>query len=56
MKLFNYPEAKQVIVSGDIHGDFRSLVFKLCIRYGCKDTVLIVAAFVPARRPGILRS
>ena len=43
MKRFNYPEAKQVIVSGDIHGDFRTLVFKLCIRYGCTDTVLIVA-------------
>ena len=26
MKLFDYPEAKQVIVSGDIHGDFRTLV------------------------------
>jgi predicted phosphodiesterase len=43
MKLFDYPEAKQVIVSGDIHGDFRTLVFKLCIRYGCTDTLLIIA-------------
>lgn len=43
MKLFNYPEAKQVIISGDIHGDFRTLVFKLCIQYGCTDTLLIVA-------------
>ena len=43
MKLFNYPEAKQVLVSGDIHGDFKTLVFKLCIRYGCTDTLLIVA-------------
>ena len=38
-----YPEAKQVIVSGDIHGDFKGLVFKLCIQYGCTDTLLIVA-------------
>lgn len=43
MKLFDYPEAKQVIVSGDIHGDFRTLVYQLCIRYGCTDTLLIVA-------------
>ena len=43
MKLFDYPEAKQVIVSGDIHGDFRTLVYKLCIQYGCTDTLLIVA-------------
>ena len=43
MKLYNYPGAKQVIVSGDIHGDFKMLVFNLCIRYGCTDTLLIVA-------------
>ena len=43
MKQFKYLDAKQVIVSGDIHGDFRSLVFKLCIQYGCTDTLLIVA-------------
>ena len=35
MKLFEYPEAKQIIVSGDIHGDFRTLVFKLCVQYEC---------------------
>lgn len=43
MKQFDYPEAKQVIVSGDIHGDFKTLVYKLCIRYECRDTLLIVA-------------
>lgn len=43
MKTFNYPGAKQVIISGDIHGDFSTLVFKLCIQYACTDTVLIVA-------------
>ena len=43
MKLFEYPEAKQIIVSGDIHGDFRTLVFKLCVQYECTDTLLIVA-------------
>ena len=43
MKQYKYPDAKQIIVSGDIHGDFKTLVFKLCIQYGCTDTLLIVA-------------
>jgi len=43
MKHYKYPDAKQIIVSGDIHGDFKTLVFKLCIQYGCTDTLLIVA-------------
>lgn len=38
-----YPEAKSVVISGDIHGDFNELVFKLCIQYQMKDTVLVVA-------------
>lgn len=42
-KVFEYPDAKQVLVSGDIHGDFKGIVFKLCIQYGLKDTLLIVA-------------
>ena len=29
----SFPEAKTIIVSGDIHGDFNQLVFKLCIQY-----------------------
>lgn len=43
MKVFDYKDARQVIVCGDIHGDFRGLVYKLCIQYGCTDTLLIVA-------------
>lgn len=42
-KTYTYPDAKQVLVSGDIHGDFNGLVFKLCVQYGCTDTLLIVA-------------
>lgn len=42
-KIIKYPDAKQVLVSGDIHGDFRGIVFKLCNQYGLKDTLLIVA-------------
>lgn len=43
MKKFDYHEAKMVVVCGDIHGDFRSLVFKLCLQYSLIDTLLIVA-------------
>lgn len=38
-----FPEAKNIIVSGDNHGDFNLLVNKLCVQYQMKDTVLIVA-------------
>lgn len=38
-----YLEAKNVIISGDIHGDFNELVFKLCIQYQMTDTLLVVA-------------
>lgn len=43
MKQYEYPEAKNVIVCGDIHGDFHALAYKLCIQYGLTDTLLIVA-------------
>ena len=42
-KLFEYPEAKSVVVCGDIHGDFHTLVYKMCIQYQMTDTLLIVA-------------
>lgn len=41
--MFDYSEAKQVLVCGDIHGDFKGVVYKLCIQYGCTDTILIIA-------------
>lgn len=43
MKCFKYNDAKHVIVCGDIHGDFQSLVTKSCVIYGLKDTLIIVA-------------
>lgn len=40
---YTYPEAKSVVISGDIHGDFNELVYKLCIQYQMTDTLLVVA-------------
>ena len=37
------PAAKHIVVSGDIHGDFNTLVHKLCVQYKMQDTLLIVA-------------
>lgn len=41
--ILSFPEAKSIVASGDIHGDFIQLVFKLCVQYQMKDTILIVA-------------
>ncbi len=43
MEALTYPSARQVVVCGDIHGSFISLVHKVCIQYGMKDTLVIVA-------------
>ena len=43
MKIFEYDEAKQVVVCGDIHGAFETMVFKTCVQYGMTDTLVIVA-------------
>jgi len=40
---YYFPEAKCIVVCGDIHGDFKQLVHKCCIQYGMTDTLIIVA-------------
>ncbi len=40
---FSYPDAKQIVCCGDVHGDFESLVFKICMQYDMHDTLVIVA-------------
>ncbi len=40
---FDYPDAKRVVVCGDIHGAYEEMVFKLCIQYSMTNTLLIVA-------------
>lgn len=42
-KVFEFPEAKSIAVSGDIHGDFNLLVNKVCVQYQMRDTLIIVA-------------
>ena len=41
--VFDFPEAKGVVICGDIHGEFNQLVHKCCVQYGMTDTVIIVA-------------
>ena len=38
-----FPEAKSIVVSGDIHGDFNILINKVCVQYQMQDTLIIVA-------------
>ena len=38
-----FPNAKGIVVSGDIHGDFTDLVNKCCSVYDLHDTLIIVA-------------
>ena len=38
-----YPEAKSLVICGDIHGEFVPLVYEMCVRYGMHDTLVIVA-------------
>ena len=40
---YSFPGTKSIVVCGDIHGDFNSVVHKLCVQYQMTDTVLIIA-------------
>lgn len=40
---YTFPEAKNIVICGDIHGEFNSLIYKLCIQHQLTDTLLIVA-------------
>ena len=42
-RTYTFNEAKNVVVCGDIHGDFLAVVYKLCIQYQMTDTLLIIA-------------
>ena len=42
-KIYDYPDCHNVVICGDIHGDFNLLVNKVCVQYQMKDTLVIVA-------------
>jgi len=41
--IYEFLDAKGIVVSGDIHGDFTQLVFKACVSKKMTDTLIIVA-------------
>ena len=43
VNIYEFTDAKGIVVAGDIHGDFKALVYKCCIQYGMTDTLIIVA-------------
>ena len=43
LHIYTFPEAKSIVICGDIHGEFNSLIYKMCIQYQLTDTLLIVA-------------
>lgn len=43
MNVFDFPEARSIVVVGDIHGEFNKLIHKCCVRYKVRDTLIVVA-------------
>ncbi|MBP5572638.1 MAG: metallophosphoesterase [Bacteroidales bacterium] len=43
MNVFDFPEARSIVVVGDIHGEFNKLVHKCCVRYKVRDALIVVA-------------
>lgn len=41
--VYEFPDAKGIVVSGDIHGDYEALVYKCCLLCQMIDTLIIVA-------------
>lgn len=41
--LYEFTDARGIVVAGDIHGDFEALVYKCCVQYQMTDTLIIVA-------------
>lgn len=40
---YSFPGAKSIVVCGDIHGDFNTVIHKLCVQYQMTDTMLVIA-------------
>lgn len=43
MEIINLKEYDNVIVSGDIHGNFETLAYKVCLQHQITDSIIIVA-------------
>ena len=43
MHTYSFPDAKNIVVCGDIHGHFNEVIFKMCVQYQMTDTLLIIA-------------
>lgn len=43
INIYEFTDVKGIVVSGDIHGDYEKLVYKCCIQYGMRDTLIVVA-------------
>jgi len=41
--IYEFSDAKGIVVSGDIHGDFEALVYKCCVQYRLTETLIVVA-------------
>lgn len=40
---YNFTDAKGIVVCGDIHGDFETLVYKCCVQYQMTGILIVVA-------------
>ena len=41
--IYDFTDAKRIVVSGDIHGDYEKLVYKCCVQYQMTNTLIVVA-------------
>ena len=41
--IYDFPNAKGIVDSGDIHGDYEALVYKCCYHYRLTETLIVVA-------------
>ena len=40
MHTYSFPDAKNIVVCGDIHGHFNEVIFKMCVQYQMTDTLV----------------
>ena len=43
LKTYSFPKAKNIVVCGDIHGEFNAVIYRMCVQYQMTDTLLIIA-------------